>query len=61
MNGWVNNGEAGDLRCHRAHYDVTLMCMPQGSTGDQLPSSLCGLLVRDVNLPRDFEIGEIEA
>ena len=25
MNGWVNNREAGDLRRHRAHYDVTLM------------------------------------
>ena len=25
MNGWVNNGEAGDLRRHRAHYDVTVM------------------------------------
>ena len=24
-NGWVNNGEAGDLRCNRAHYDVTVM------------------------------------
>ena len=24
--GWVNNGEAGDLRCHRTHYDVTVMC-----------------------------------
>ena len=22
---WVNNGEAGDLRCHLAHYDVTVM------------------------------------
>ena len=22
INGWVNNGEAGDLRCHRAQYDV---------------------------------------
>ena len=22
INGWVNNGEAGDLRRHRAHYDV---------------------------------------
>ena len=22
MNGWVNNREAGDLRCHRDHYDV---------------------------------------
>ena len=26
INGWVNNREAGDLRRHRAHYDVTVMC-----------------------------------
>ena len=25
INGCVNNGEAGDLRRHRAHYDVTVM------------------------------------
>ena len=25
MNEWVNNREAGDLRRHRAHYDVTVM------------------------------------
>ena len=24
-NSWVNNHEAGDLRCYPAHYDVTLM------------------------------------
>ena len=24
-NGWVNNREAGDLRRHRTHYDVTAM------------------------------------
>ena len=24
-NGWENNRDAGDMRCHRAHYDVTLM------------------------------------
>ena len=24
INGWVNNGEAGDLRRYRAHYDVTV-------------------------------------
>ena len=23
--GWENNGEAGDLRRYRAHYDVTVM------------------------------------
>ena len=25
INGWVNNCEAGDLRCNRAHYDVIVM------------------------------------
>ena len=25
MNGWVNSVEAGDLRHHRTHYDVTVM------------------------------------
>ena len=25
IKGWVNNGEAGDLRRYRAHYDVTVM------------------------------------
>ena len=25
INGWVDNGEASDLRRHRAHYDVTAM------------------------------------
>ena len=25
INGWVNNGEPGDLRRHLAHYDVTVM------------------------------------
>ena len=27
INGWVNNREAGDLRRHRAHYDVIVMCV----------------------------------
>ena len=25
INDWVNNGEAGDLRRYRIHYDVTVM------------------------------------
>ena len=29
INGWVNNREAGDLRRHRAHYDVIVMCWPK--------------------------------
>ena len=24
-NGWVNNRDAGDLRCHHTHYDFTVM------------------------------------
>ena len=27
INDWVNNHEAGGLRCHLAHYDVTGMCV----------------------------------
>ena len=25
INVWVNNREAGDLRCHRSHYDIIVM------------------------------------
>ena len=25
INSWVNNGETGDLRCHRTPYDVTVL------------------------------------
>ena len=32
INGWVDNREAGDLRRHRVHYDVTVMW-----TGPHLP------------------------
>ena len=39
LNGWVNSREAGDLRCYRAHYDVTVMefnkmCRPQFQPDD---------------------------
>ena len=27
-NDWVKYRDAGDLRCYRAHYDVTVMCVP---------------------------------
>ena len=27
INGRVNNPEAGDLRCHHAHYDIIVMCV----------------------------------
>ena len=34
INAWVNNREAGDLRSHRAHYDVivkTPLCISKSS------------------------------
>ena len=38
INGWVSNGEAGDLRHHRAHYDVIVMIGPvYWSLGDWWP------------------------
>ena len=30
INGWVNNGEAGDLKRYRVHYDVIVMCCDIG-------------------------------
>ena len=32
INGWVNNRDAGDLRRHRAHHDVTVMVVWEGGT-----------------------------
>ena len=29
INGWINNGEASDLRRHHAHYDVPVMSHPK--------------------------------
>ena len=41
INGWVNNGEAGDLRRHRVHYDVIVMWFAslsfQTETVDSVP------------------------
>ena len=32
INGLVNNCEVGDLRCHCAHYDITVMTIWEGSS-----------------------------
>ena len=36
INGWINNREAGDLRRHRAHYDVTVVSLALVSISDDL-------------------------
>ena len=42
MNSWVNNGEAGDLRRNRTHYDFTVMIMLACTCGMFHPKSkLC--------------------
>ena len=48
MNGWVNNREAGDLRRHRAYYDVIVMKL------ELKPPKLKLLL--ELKLPK-FELG----
>ena len=36
-NGWVNNNEAGDLRRHRTHHDLSVMTRPIASLCDRYP------------------------
>ena len=44
-NGWSNKRDAGDLRCHRAHYDVTIMyiCIPGWRKDMKMLSALLSL------------------
>ena len=44
INGWVNTHEAGDLRCYRAHYDVTVMVLVVRANAG-LTVDLIGLLL----------------
>ena len=41
INGWENNREAGDLRRHRAHYDVIAMLYLLASKFHVLSSAFC--------------------
>ena len=38
INRWVNNRDAGDLRCYHAHYDVTVMLQMYNSKHHSFPS-----------------------
>ena len=53
INGWVNNGEAGDLRRHRAHYDITVM----GDVLWHLPESNFAGNALNIYSCYQFEIG----
>ena len=41
INDWVNNREAGDLRRHRAHYDVTVMAEKNTPAGHHTTKKEC--------------------
>ena len=43
INGWVNNREAGDLKCHCANYDVIVMFMKYKSSFPKNISTSKGL------------------
>ena len=49
INGWVNNHEAGDLRCPRTHYDVIVMQWESICSGRGLTVFLASLLSPWIN------------
>ena len=53
INGWVNNGDTGDLRRHRTYYDVIVMretLIPRSSHCD----GACGVAVRQTSADSRF-------
>ena len=42
INAWVNNCEAGDLRCHRTHYEIIVMRAKSNAVGNpKMNSTVC--------------------
>ena len=41
INGWVNNREAGDLRCYHAHYEVSVMSFVKKTVSYKVADKLC--------------------
>ena len=53
INGWVNNREAGDLKRHRAHYDVDVTCYwcaQWGTTVNILNNCIFALIDRQISI-----------
>ena len=63
LNGWVNNGEAGDLRRHRAHYDATVMLRNQvdrvrsGCSSDLIQAALSSQCSQMINIKTSIFFG----
>ena len=51
-NGWVKKGDFGDLRCHCAHYDVTVMLSFHATDvrHDNIPYGWCSVRLRHAHL-----------
>ena len=59
INGWVNNGEAGDFRRYRAHYDVTVMEYILTTSAspldrDEVKWIWCSTIWRIIYIPSNF-------
>ena len=54
INGWANNGEAGDLRCHCAHYDGTIMSLLSGKCRESAIDT--GSYIMQTSLQRIWDI-----
>ena len=52
INGWVNIREDGDLRCHRAHYDVTVIISKKRMLVYSSPSCSSGCCHTRLGTPR---------
>ena len=57
INGWVNNREAGDLRRHRAHYDVIVMFAFPRNISHLVPLEIrWRLRIADAELSSNFKL-----
>ena len=56
LNGWVNNRKAGDLKCHRTHYDVTVMKWSRYNENQLLFFTLCHCNGNDNNSQFHFSL-----
>ena len=59
INGWVNNGEAGDLRRHRAHCDVTVMTWFDVTMGAAWKMALAWSTIFAFNMLRSRQMATI--
>ena len=55
INSWINNREAGDLRCYRTHYDVTVMLSIYGVPRSQCVQTAYYIIVMNIPICNAFK------